>query len=651
MSTPSPLALDRQATPWLFLSALATTLPHFAHQPYWLSALNTLLLSWGGFLWWRDRRLPGRWILLLLVFSACSSILIEYRTLFGRDAGVGMLVIFMGMKLLELRSRRDGMVVIALGYFLLLTHYLYSQTMATGAWLLAALWLLTATLIRLHGGPVATVRHCLRYAAMLCLQATPFMLTLFVLFPRISGPLWGLPQDAHAGRTGLSDTMAPGSISQLAQSAEIAFRVRFDGPPPPPDTRYWRGPVMEQFDGKTWRPAATGTSPASIERLSAPIPYELTLEPHNQRWLLALDAPTTLPEGAQVDAAMSVLNRTPITQRQRIRMSASLDYHLNRQEARSTLARNLALPANLNPRARALGERWRRAEAHPEAVVARALALFRENAFFYTLQPPPLGENGIDDFLFTTQRGFCEHYAAAFVTLMRAAGIPARVVGGYQGGERNPLDGYLVVRQSDAHAWSEVWLEGKGWIRIDPTAAVAPNRIDRGIAEALPPGDPLPALIQVRADWLRGMRHRWEALNNAWNQHILGYDPQRQRELLSRLGLPDPDWRDLALLLGAACALLLAGTSALILIQRSRLDPIQRLWRKALRQLARRQVHCAPWETPLMLAARVEAEHPEIAPAVRNIVEAYLLARYAAPDHNEKKLRGAIARLPRRRFF
>src|SRR5574343_1785395 len=261
MSTPARDALDRHATPWLFATALATTAPHALHQPAWLSAIAALMLLWAGRLWWKDERLPGRWLLVVLVGAGCAGILLEFHTLFGRDAGVAMLVMFMAMKLLELRSRRDAMVIVTLGYFLLLTHYFYSQSIPTGLWLLACLWLITATLIRLHGGPSATPRTALRHAAVLCLQAIPFMLALYVLFPRVSGPLWGLPSDAHAGMTGLSETMSPGSISRLAQSADIAFRARFDGNQPAKHKLYWRGPVLEEFHGTTWRPSA-GRGPA-----------------------------------------------------------------------------------------------------------------------------------------------------------------------------------------------------------------------------------------------------------------------------------------------------------------------------------------------------------------------------------------------------
>jgi len=643
MSTLAREALDRHATPWLFATALATTAPHAIHQPLWLSALAGAMLLWAIWLWRKDERLPGRWLLVVLVVGGCAGILLEFRTLFGRDAGVAMLVMFMTMKLLELKSRRDAMVIVTLGYFLLLTHYLYSQSIPTGIWLLASMWLVTATLIRLHGGPASLPRDTLRYAGVLCLQAIPLMLVLYLLFPRISGPLWGLPSDAYAGRTGLSDNLSPGDIAELVQNADIAFSVRFDGPVPPKQKLYWRGPVMEQFDGTTWRRYAGRHPTARLESIVPPISYETTLEAHNQHWLLALDAPIDLPAETALNGTLTAISRNAISERQRFRLSASLDYRFNTSEDPLVLHRNLALPAGSNPQTRALADQWRIGNT-PEAIIAKALALFAAD-FTYTLQPPLLGRHSVDDFLFLTKRGFCEHYAAAFVVLMRGAGIPARVIGGYQGGEFNPLDGYLVVRQSDAHAWAEVWLAGKGWVRVDPTAAVSPNRIEIGIADALGLGEPLPALIQWRAEWVRTLRYRWEAINNAWNQNVLGYNPQRQRELLARFGLPDADWRSLVTALAIVCSLIVAGLMAWALYKRPERDPVVRLWHKAQRHLARRKVDCAPWETPLDLARRVREQCPELAEPFQRVVDAYLVARYGNTDKHLKILREAIAQL------
>ena len=404
--------------------------------------------------------------------------------------------------------------------------------------------------------------------------------------------------------------------------------------------------MLENYDGSTWRQQPGRGRPPEIEAKSAAITYEATLEPHNQRWLLALDAPASLPPESILSGTLTVTTREPVNQRQRFALSARLDYRYNPDESAFVLRRNLTLPPQGNPRARTLAATWRDTDADPARLIRKALAYFGEEKFFYTLQPPLLGAEPIDDFLFNTRRGFCEHYAAAFVFLMRAAGVPARVVTGYQGGEVNPVDGYVVVRQSDAHAWAEVWLAGEGWRRVDPTAAVSPARVEAGIAAAMPAGEPLPALIQLRSDWLRTLLFRWEAVNNAWNQYVLGYNPQRQREFLTRLGLPDPNWRSMGAVLAIICGALLLAITGWSLHQRPRRDKASRLWQKALRRLARSKVNCAPWEPPLALLQRVEHERPALAPAFAEVVAAYLAARYgAAPDQLEK-LRGALTRLP-----
>ena len=639
--------IDAGLRPWLLVSALLVVAPHIQHQPIWMTALLAGLLAWSLWLWRQRGELPGRAQRILLVIMACAATFSEYRTLLGRDPGVSLLIVFMAMKLLETRHRRDVHVVVALGYFLLLTHYFHDQGLLTGAWLLVSLLVLSATLVRLHAGPMLGTSACLRVTGKLLLQALPFMLLLFVLFPRVSGPLWGLPSDAHKGQTGLSDEMSPGSISELVQNGDIAFRVRFAESPPGKQQLYWRGPVLERFDGRTWRPDGRPRPAPKIEPLTAPIRYETTLEPHQQRWLLALDAPQLATDSNfSLNGVLTASNKTPIRQRTRFSLAAVLDYRFNALETPETLGRNQQLPPQGNPRTRALASEWRQAGLSAERTVDAALKLFSGNGFSYTLRPPLLGENGIDEFLLSTRQGFCEHYAGAFVFLMRAAGIPARVVTGYQGGEVNPVDGYLVVRQSDAHAWAEVWLENRGWVRVDPTSVVAPSRLENGIANALGAGEPLPALLQVRTDWVRLLRYRWEALNNAWNQYVIGYNQDRQRSFLQSLGLPDPDWRQMATLLGIGCTLLLGVITALILRQKQSIDPAVRLWRQALGKLRRHRVHCAPGESPSQLLNRVEQQHPDLAPALAEVVSAYLRCRYGNEPAQITRLREAIARLP-----
>ena len=618
---PTPVWLDHGAVPWLLAAALATVAPHAGHLPLWLTALVGAVLLWRAWLWRQNERLPTRWLLTLLVIVCSTGIGWQFRTLFGRDSGVALLVLFMALKPMEMHTRRDAMVVVMLGFFLLLTHYLYSQSIPTGLWLLAATTLLVATLIRVHGG-AQPVKRVLRQAGLMLVQAIPFMLVAFLLFPRISGPLWGLPRDAYSGLTGLSDQMAPGSLNNLIQSGAIAFRAQFaDGDMPAQSRLYWRGPVLERFDGLTWtaiprrRPQAPELP--AIDAGARQYRYVTTLEPHNQRWLLALDLPISLPENSGLMSTLEVRSREQVIARSRFSFTSVTDFRVNVQESRSLLQTALQLPPGFNPRSRTLAASWREQYTTPEGIADAALRYFREQPFYYTLQPPLLGQNGIDDFLFSSRRGFCEHFASAYVFLMRAAGVPARVVTGYQGGEINPVDGYLTVRQSDAHAWAEIWIAGQGWLRVDPTAAVAPSRIERGIEAALPAGDPLPALVRIDTDWLRQLRNRWEATNNAWNQWVLGYNPERQRELLSRMGLREPDWRSMTTTLAILCSLILAIVTAWTLYQRRTTTAAQRAWQAYCRQLAKFGIVRADWEGPLALADRVASERPELARVTR----------------------------------
>ena len=649
-TTASRAALDEGAVPWLLAVAGATATPHASHLPLWLTLLAGGALLGRLALWQRQGQLPKRWLLALLLGVGVVGIGWEFRTLFGRDAGVALLVFLMALKPLEMRIRRDAIVLIMLGFFLLLTHYLYAQGIATGLWLLAAVALLAATLIRVHGGaqPPMTI---IRYAALLLAQAIPFMLLAFLLFPRVSGPLWGLPQDAYSGLTGLSAEMSPGSLDNLIQSGAIAFRVEFAEPPPEQARLYWRGPVLVDYDGRTWRSTPTSRQgpehKATIEARGASHRYALTLEAHNERWLLALDLPVVLPVGSVLSANFEALARERVRVRRRYAFTSRVDFVANRVETPGALRQALRLPPAVNPRARALAAGWRDRLVSPEQISAAALRLFRTEQFVYTLQPPLLGEHAVDDFLFTTRRGFCEHFASAYVVLMRAAGVPARVVTGYQGGEINPVDGYLTVRQSDAHAWAEIWIEGKGWLRVDPTAAVAPSRIERGIVAALPASDALPNGLRIHSDWLRALRYRWDATNNAWNQWILGYDPQRQRDLLAKFGWRDADWRDMGIALAVIGAVLLFIVALWTLATRRTGSPAQRAWRRFCSKLAALGIARAPWEGPRDFAARVARERPEFGALAAEAAGHYADLNYGKSDGQQlRKLRECARRLP-----
>jgi transglutaminase-like putative cysteine protease len=635
--------LERGALPWLLSVAIATTAPHAEFLPWWLSALCAAALAGRAWLWLKNGRLPRRWLLAMVVIAGTIGIGWQYRSLFGRDPGIALLVFFMALKPMEMSARRDGLVVIMLGFFLLLTHYFHAEDIVTGAWLLVSATLLTATLLRMYGG-AQPARRIFRHAGLLIAQSLPFMLILFVLFPRVEGPLWGMPRDAYAGLSGLASQMSPGSLDDLVLSGAVAFRVQFDAGAPDQRLLYWRGPAFDSYDGRTWRTSFASTpaarrGPAVIEADEAStVDYTITLEAHNRRWLLALDLPLVLPGEAALAPSLEVLANRPVRYRARFDFRSATNYTANREEDPRLLQQARNVLARLNPRSRELAETWRREFDDPEKISAAALRLFREEKFFYTLKPPLLGANAIDEFLFGTRRGFCEHYASAYVVLMRAAGIPARVVTGYQGGELKPVDGTLTVRQSDAHAWAEIWLEGKGWRRVDPTAAVAPSRIEKGIDAALPEDEPLPALVRFEGGWLvhlRSLRYRWEAVNNAWDQWVLGYNSERQREALARLGMQDANWQSMFLTMMAASGLLLALIVCRMLFRRVRIAPEARLWHRFCARLAGFGIRRAPWEGPLDLAARTEREAPELAPLVRRAAEHFAELRYGdgRPEH------------------
>jgi transglutaminase-like putative cysteine protease len=563
----------------------------------------------------------------------------------GRDASVALLAIMLALKVQELKTLRDAVVVTCLGFFVVITGFLYSQSMATGAYMLIATLWLTATLIAFHDhNRVLPAQRAVRISTMLLLQGAPLMAALFVLFPRIQGPLFGFPQTTTVAVTGLSDSMSPGSMSQLSLSDEVAFRVQFHSPPPKPANLYWRGPVLWDYDGRTWTIGAASTTAYGGRRhqtMSPPIRYTVTLEPHYQRWMFAIDLPAAAPLDAQIANDYQLISQRPIRNRLRYDVSSNIGYRYGLDEPPEMLQRALLLPSGYNP-ATVKFVRELRARSHSDAeVIAGVLNYFHSEMFFYTLVPPELGRNSVDEFLFETRRGFCEHYASAFVFMMRAAGIPARVVTGYQGGEMNPLSDYLIVRQSEAHAWAEVWQPAEGWLRVDPTAAVSPARIQVGLAAALPATDPLPNSLRGDYEVLRRLRFTWDAVANSWNQWVLGYTPERQMQLLRHLGFESATWQTLTVLLMTACSLVIA-VVALRVLSELRLapgDPLTRCWRRFCRKLAKRGSPRQPFEGPRDFARRAAAEQPALAQQILAISDLYVELRYAQGGASSQRRR------------
>ena len=617
---------------WILLALAMVISPHAERLPPWVLIFAAVLGLWRLHIAQRRSSLLSKWLLFSMLGAGTAGIYLSYGVLLGRDAGVAFLVLLIGLKLMEMNSVRDAVLVLFLGYFLVITNFLYSQTMLAGLYMLLVVLILTAAWIGCnHPADDYPLKIKLRLAGMLLIQAVPLMVALFLLFPRVQGPLWGLPQDAYSGITGLSDTMSPGSLSTLTQSDAVAFRVKFESPAPKASMLYWRGPVLWRFNGRTWFAARdTVFEPPELQALGMPLRYTVTIEPHNKYWLFALDLPATFPPHAKITADFQILAIAPLRNRMRYEMASYVKYRTKMNEDPVVLRRALQLPQKSNPRARELAQSWRQDSNDNMTIINRALNFFRNEKFYYTMLPPLLGENPVDEFLFDTRRGFCEHYASSFAFLMRAAGIPARIVTGYQGGEYNSIDDYFIVRQADAHAWVEVWLKERGWVRIDPTAAVSPLRVEAGIAAAVPATDPLPLLVRQDYQWLRQARFIWDSMANSWNQWVLGYTPQRQVQFMTQLGMSDVTWQNMAIALLAASGFIMLGLAGMILwrLKTAPSDPAQKLYYKFCGKLAKKGFPRSPAEGPLDYARRMAQAKPEQAEPIGTISELYIALRY-----------------------
>jgi len=612
----------------MLLAGLAiVAAPHALRAPWWLIFLTLFLYGWRGAGLWNRQFLPAHWMVLAVVAIGMLGIWLEYRAIFGRTPGIMLLLLFSGLKLLESRNQRDAAALVFLTWFLAITNFLYTQSIPTAIGMCAAVGTSVAALVGL-AAPRRGLPANLRTARLLLAQAVPAALVLFLLFPRVQGPLWGLPQDAYAGMTGLSDSMTPGSLSQLILSDAIAFRVDFQGEAPRRRALYWRGPVLWDFDGRTWRLGSPGLAELAPPSGGTRIEYSVLIEPHNRNWLFALEVPASLPGGARYLDDGQIVTLAPVRARMRYEMASAIDAGPSAGEASYNLRRALRLPPGFNPRARALAESWRTASAVDAEILAHAIEYFRRERLQYTTEPPLLGRDSVDEFLFLTRQGFCEHFSSALVFLMRAAGVPARVVTGYQGGDMNPADGRFTVRQSDAHAWTEVYLGGRGWIQVDPTALSVPGRVDAGLARAVPAGDALPLLMRPELEWLRTLRNNWEALTHQWNLWVLGYNPERQRDLMSWIGMRDADWLELASTLLAVLGAFVLVLFAWMLRHLARPDPVQAAWNLFCRKLGARGVARAPHEGPRDYAERAARNLPSAREPIRRIAALYIALRY-----------------------
>ncbi|WP_316367325.1 transglutaminase TgpA family protein [Candidatus Thiodiazotropha sp. CDECU1] len=635
-------------------------LPHSSNIPLNISLYLLLLFTWRiASLHWHKLQ-PGQWLLLLVTCVSIFVVYSRYQTLLGRDPGVALLGIMLLLKVMETRKRRDIYISVFISYFVVVTQFLYSQSLALSIYLVIVVTALTALLLEINR--VTPPRNILRpfiKTIQITLQALPIAIILFIIFPRITQPLWNFASQSVA-RTGLSDRVTPGSVSELVESSEVAFRAQFKQPPPPPQQRYWRALVLWDTDGYSWytdKQQPIGTDSTKLIILDQPIKYEIFLEPHDEEWLVALDVPLEAPARSRLKHDLQLIYSTAVTTPKSYTLHSSTRYGMS--DLSSILRqRGLQLGETVTDQQRQLVAQWRTEAQTDTQVVEQALRFFNTNPFIYTLSPPTYRDNPVEEFLFEGRAGFCEHYATSFTQLMRIAGIPSRLVLGYQGGEYNQLGDYFIIRQYHAHAWSEVWLEGRGWVRIDPTAAVAPERIEYPLRMAFGE-EGAPAMFEIdgsglAASMLRQFTHALDSVNIQWRRLIIGYSREHQFTLMRNFGFDAYSSVRWSLITAGSVAIVLLVVVLIIIRQgRLRLSPTQQLYHRFCKKLSRLGIRRRSYEGPMDFATRAARQRPDLASQIMAIIGLYIKLRYASQGSDAEQRRAFARQVrlfrPRRR--
>lgn len=650
--TPTP-GIPRAALSWLLVAQALVIVPHLGHLPIWI------VLLWLGCALWRIQifrmraAYPNALVKIALMLITGFAVYQSRGRLVGLDAGVVLLVAAFILKLVEMRSRRDALVLVFLGFFVVVTAYLFETGPGVALFSLLPVAVLLAAMIGLQSeGQAAKPWPTLRLAGGIMLQALPLMLLLFVFFPRM-GPLWSLPTPSDRGKTGLSESMSPNDIAELSRSDELVFRATFQGVPPPRAQLYWRAMTLEQFDGRRWSQLSWPAGEDNFQRRGEPLRYQVLMQSSGQPWLFGLDMAESATPGVQRMHDFRLQRQRPANKTFLYEVVSWPQAQLGVQLDRWQRQRTLQLPGGGEARTRLWAQQLREKHAEPEALVAVLLTHFNREPFVYTLRPPVLGENAIDTFLFDTRRGFCAHYAGAMVFVLRAAGIPARMVTGYQGGEVGSDGRTLQVRQFDAHAWVEYWHPQRGWISVDPTYQVAPERIEMGLEAAVSEeqsfleDSPFSALRYRQYGWLNQLRLTLESFEHGWQYWVLNYQAERQQGLFQGWFGKNVQWQlILALVVGAVLCL---GALALFLLKpwRDGLDPAQRLHAQFERMLARHGLRRLPGEGPRSFAERAARELPAQAAQIRAFSGLYQAQCYAGRDLSRSVLQHSLKRLRR----
>lgn len=639
--------LNRRSLYFLLVSMALITLPHAWHMPWPLFSFFAAMWVWRFLAVRRGDWLPKRWLLFLLTLLGIVLLITQQRGVFGRDAGTGLFVVALGLKLMEIHGRRDVFLVVYLAFIVAASQFLYEQSILMAGYILLVCTVLLATLITQNTAQVAT-QAAIKTAAAIILQALPMAAVIFVLFPRLEAPRWMWLADDNKALSGLSNTLEPGSISDLSLSDELVFRVRFDGEAPPPAQRYWRGPVYSRTDGVRWTMAANRNQPTpAVDFSGEAYRYTLLMEPQKQNWVFGLDMPESYDASLRLNRAFQLLSDKRPADRAEYKIVSRPGYDtgpINPADYRD----NLQLPAAASAKQLALIKTLQGFDGPPERFIQNLLNHFSRERFYYTLTPPLMPDNPIDTFLFETRSGFCSHYATAFVYLLRIAKIPARVVGGYQGGEFNRVGGFLEVRQADAHAWAEAWLENKGWVRFDPTAAIAPERVERGVNVDLQIASGAVNFGPVIADsaaltWLKRSRQLWQSIDYNWQRWVINYNGANQMRFLQALGIDGiaalAKW-----LVGSLLVVTLPLVWWLLKKNRKPADKTLSLYRRFCDKLAKAGVAIGQGEGPKDFADRAQKQRPELAARIQQITALFIRLRYQADaaDGDLQKLKALV---------
>jgi len=621
--------------PWTLAALAFSVLPHVQFLPFWATSVFLVCSAWRWQVERKRWRLPPAWLRIILSLACFIGVLASYESVSGVGPGSALLTVMAAVKLLETKQRRDQFVLLFISVFLIMSSLLREQFLWSLPYLVAGVLFTMTAWLRMSTSSQVSIADSFRTGARLLAYAAPLTIAMWIFFPRIATPFWAVPIDTSSASSGLSDQMSPGDISSLSMSNAVAFRVKFEGSVPPPPQRYWRGLVLHRFNGRTWsgyEPSLGSSAHNEVDYLGDPLRYQVTMEPTQQHWVIALDIPYEWDlDHTFMGREHQLASVQPIDQRVAYTVVSHTSFRLNSKIDDFAKDFYTRLPENGNRRTLELSRQMRDDAADEEAFIRDVLQKFNNEEFYYTLEPPALGRDPVDKFLFDTRRGFCEHYASAFAVMMRAVGIPSRVVLGYQGGEMNPMGDYMIVRQADAHAWTEVWLAGRGWYRIDPTAAVAPERIESGRSAAMFDGIAASWGFTAPSEFLYQLTLTWDMLNAKWNDLILGYGPENQDKLMEWLGMEDPDWRQMMLTLVAIVTILIVIISVLLML---RYRPPPKDAAAILYQKFTKKAGIPPsrGETPKAYAVRLAREQAAMAGAAASITAQYLDARYGPPD-------------------